>query len=252
MMRYWDSKKIKERAKDVLKGTYWKRLGVAIICSLLTGSFAITMKLNSGEMPDLDTLLHSEWYGPYIMHELLPAMSAATVIAGLAGIAIRLFVSRPVQIGEARFDTLCSYGVMDFKEVFTPFKAGHLVDNAVAMLLRDIKVVLWSLLFIIPGICKSYEYFMIPYILAENPAVNEKRAFEISRNTTYGEKGTMFRLDLSFIGWYLLGIMGLGIGILFVIPYHRAARAELYGALRLKAVKEGYCSKDEIGAELFV
>ncbi len=66
---------------------------------------------------------------------------------------------------------------------------------------RDLYTVLWTLCLIIPGIVKSYEYKMIPYILAENPRILRKRAFEISKNMMDGEKWNAFVIDLSFIGW---------------------------------------------------
>ncbi|NLC78376.1 MAG: DUF975 family protein, partial [Ruminococcaceae bacterium] len=73
---------------------------------------------------------------------------------------------------------------------------------------------------------------------------------EISEKTTQGEKWDIFVLGLSFIGWYMLGILACGLGVLFVNPYSEATYAELYGALRLKAVQTGIATKDEIGAEL--
>ena len=96
----------------------------------------------------------------------------------------------------------------------------------------NVKVFLWSLLFIIPGIIKSYEYCMIPYILAENPEIEMDRAFEISRKMTKGEKWKIFVLGLSFIGWYLLGLLCCCVGTIFVDPYSEATYAELYQVMR--------------------
>ena len=47
-----------------------------------------------------------------------------------------------------------------------------------------------------------------------------------------GYKGKLFCLDLSFIGWYILGALCLGVGVLFVMPYHETARANFYEALK--------------------
>jgi uncharacterized membrane protein len=87
---------------------------------------------------------------------------------------------------------------------------------------------------------------MVPYILADNPNIGSKRAIELSRNMTMGHKWDMFVLDLSFIGWYLLGLLALGVGILFVMPYENATNAELYLVLRNNATTSGYCSSGEL------
>ena len=60
---------------------------------------------------------------------------------------------------------------------------------------------LWSLLLLIPGIVKAYEYRMVPYLLADYPELSTEEAFRISREMMNGEKMNTFILDLSFIGW---------------------------------------------------
>ena len=100
---------------------------------------------------------------------------------------------------------------------------------------------LWSLLFVIPGIVKSYEYCMVPYILAENPGMNRKEAFLISKKMMMGQKWNTFVLDLSFLGWRCLEAITFGIlGIFYVEPYVQATRAELYAYNRTIAYQNGY------------
>lgn len=101
------------------------------------------------------------------------------------------------------------------------------------MLLKNIKVFLWTLLFVIPGIIKSYEYQMIPYLLAEDPSLSSEEAFARSRHMTMHHKFDMFVLDLSFIGWRILGNL-LIIGNWFVNPYYEGVLAELYLDLQLR------------------
>ena len=81
------------------------------------------------------------------------------------------------------------------------FRSGHYGNIVLTMFLRDLYIVLWTLLFIVPGIVKSYEYMMVPYILAENPGMDQKEVFQISREMMNGQKWNAFVLDLSFIGW---------------------------------------------------
>lgn len=108
------------------------------------------------------------------------------------------------------------------------------MGNVLVMFMKSLFVFLWSLLFLIPGIIKSYEYRFVAYIVAENPGIDYKTALAVSRDMTYGHKGAMFVLDLSFIGWFLLGGLLCGIGVLFVYPYYDATYAQLY--LRLKTL----------------
>ena len=114
------------------------------------------------------------------------------------------------------------------------------------MFFMNLKVFLWTLLLIVPGIVKSYQYRFIPFLLAENPDLPADRAFEISTMMTDGEKWNIFVLDLSFLGWNLLGLLLLGIGALFVDPYVKATEAELYAALRAKVLASGYVTEEEL------
>lgn len=105
---------------------------------------------------------------------------------------------------------------------------------------------------------KSYAYFMIPYIMAENPSIPVKRAFDISKAASVGEKGGMFYLELSFIGWALLASLATsilpfigGAAMLFLLPYIRATKTELYFFLRHKAAITGAAGPHEIAYELF-
>ncbi|MBO4897173.1 MAG: DUF975 family protein [Clostridia bacterium] len=99
--------------------------------------------------------------------------------------------------------------------------------------LRDLFIFLWSLLFIIPGIVKAYSYRLVPYILSDNPGINGEEALKKSSEMMKGNKWKTFKLDLSFIWWFLLSVITLGIVYLFYVnPYFLATDAELY--LKLK------------------
>lgn len=96
------------------------------------------------------------------------------------------------------------------------------------MLLVLVYEFLWTLLLIIPGIIKSYSYAMTPYIMKDNEELTNNAAIEESMKMMQGHKMDLFILDITFIGWYLLGILTCGIGLLWVIPYHYTARAAFY------------------------
>ena len=87
---------------------------------------------------------------------------------------------------------------------------------------------------VVPGVIKAYEYSMIPYLLAENPNLSASEAFSLSKQMTTGQKADLFVLDLSFLGWIILGALCCGIGLLFVQPYPEATKAEVYLILKQK------------------
>ena len=127
------------------------------------------------------------------------------------------------------------------------YKNKKLKNTIITMFTMEIFINLWSLLLIVPGVIKSYEYRMIPYILSENPNISRKRAFEISKNMMNGNKWDTFILDLSFIGWNLLSLLTLGIlSIFYVNPYVESTNAELYAYLREDALEKGYADKSEL------
>jgi len=101
-------------------------------------------------------------------------------------------------------------------------------------------VMLWSMLFVIPGIVKSYSYAMTPYILADLPDVPAKDALKLSMRTMDGHKAELFVLDLSFLGWALLSALTGGIlMVLYVQPYILLAKAGYYDELKQEALRSG-------------
>ena len=93
---------------------------------------------------------------------------------------------------------------------------------------------LWSSLFCIPGIIKSYSYSLAPYILAENPTMTARQALNESKRITVGAKKDLFVLDLSFVGWMMLSSITFGIALIYVSPYMQAAKANAYLAVKAK------------------
>lgn len=96
------------------------------------------------------------------------------------------------------------------------------------MILSTIYIFLWTLLLIIPGIIKSYSYALTPYILVEHPEMSANEAIEESMRLMDGHKFDLFYLQLSFIGWAILSILSLGLGVFWLIPYQMTAQAAFY------------------------
>ena len=154
-------------------------------------------------------------------------------IAAILAFAFTVFIADPLIVGgkkyflKAREETSTKIGVIG--EIF---QKEYWMNIVVIMFLRNIYNALWYLT-IIGGIIKTYEYRMIPYILAENPKINRKEAFKISKQMMKGNKWKTFILDMSFFGWNFLSVLTYGLlSILYVNPYNAATIAELYVTLK--------------------
>ena len=119
----------------------------------------------------------------------------------------------------------------DIVKLFSGFTDGKLGDNMLLGILIYIFVTLWSLLFVIPGIVKSYSYALSYYVKIDNQELSATDCINKSRELMKGHKWDLFVLDLSFIGWYIVGCLCLGVGVLWVSAYHETARAEFYRSL---------------------
>ena len=115
-------------------------------------------------------------------------------------------------------------------DLFTKFD--QLVPALVSTLLVALFTFLWSLLLIIPGIVKSLSYSMSSYILADNPGITGKEALERSKAMMEGHKMELFVLQLSFIGWHLLGAITMGIAYIWILPYMSATVANFYNSIK--------------------
>ena len=96
------------------------------------------------------------------------------------------------------------------------------------MFLMNVFIFLWMLLLIIPGIVKIFSYSMTPFILEEHPELSANEAIDHSRAMMKGHKFDLFWLYLSFLGWFILCILSLGIGFLWLTPYMETSVAAFY------------------------
>ena len=172
--------------------------------------------------------------------------AAVMFIICVFGTLLDIFVINPVRVGGYNYFNNLHEGTSKFTNIFGGFTHGHYKASIRNMFLRDLYVFLWSLLFVIPGIIKSYSYWMVPYITAANPNLSASRAFEISKKTMSGEKWHTFVLQLSFIGWDLLALLTFGVGSYFLAPYKETTYVELYATLKEKAIASGIATEEEL------
>lgn len=246
----WTRAELKSKVKVTMKAGYWKMLLVGLVLSFVssggggsssgrggTNYFNVDGGASEGgrmisEMPAFWPLL-------------LTGMIGFIFMAILAGIALRVMLGYPLEVGCRKFFLGTTDQNFDLNTMGFSFKGERYWDIVRTMLYRGVIVFLWALLLIIPGIIKAYAYRMVPYIIAENPNIGHSRALELSEAMTDGQKMDIFILDLSFIGWYILGGLLFGIGTWFVHPYFYGTHAELYKTLKEQALYENLCTPDE-------
>ena len=159
---------------------------------------------------------------------LMPSMVLGT---GLSSVVV-LILTGPLSYGLARVFLRLVYGDerVSLDKMFDGFREDF-GGNIVLGLMIDIFTFLWSLLFIIPGIVKGIAYSMAYYIKTEHPDYDWRRCINESQELMRGYKGKYFVLQLSFIGWYIVGCFTFGLGLLWVSPYVECTNANFYAWL---------------------
>lgn len=265
----WSRSELKGNARRVLADTYGKMLIISLLFTLLAGaSFKVTVKpgffIKIAGLSTVEDLLEEEFWqenfhsedfhiGGFHIDDFhindfiedFPWAHGFRMVAIFAGMLamygalvraiIQIFLREPVDVSIKRFLLFNRSGARaEFKELIYAFRYSYL--NIVKIeFLRLLYTFLWSLLFWIPGIVKSYEYRMIPYLLAENPNLTREEAFSMSKRMMDGEKWNVFVLDCSFIGYWLLSLFTFGLlNLFYVTPYKLLTDAELYTVLKGK------------------
>lgn len=262
----WSISNLKNRGKEAFKRNYWKCVLIGLLVSLLAGgaggaggaSFGNSMSsaiesasgaredsyeedfeefFEDDEFEDFEVEMDSDSgldhvFNAALLGAAIGVIAIIVIVIIIVAILLDLFVNLPLEVGTARF--FFKNQKTDAKVAEVAFAYDNCWKNiAVTMFLRDLFIFLWSLLLIIPGIVKAYEYRMIPYILAENPDMNREEVFALSKKMMDGEKWHAFVLDLSFIGWHILGAFTAGIlEVFYVVPYQSSTNATLYEALK--------------------
>ena len=221
----WDRKDLKEKGKNAFRANRITCIFAAFILSIVSGTGSLgTSSVNSEQVDNLNI-------PPEVWKTIIAIVGGAVIV----GFLLSIFVFNPVQVGLKQFfvqnatDSRTSLGKHNIGLAFSD----NYTNIVAAMFTTGIFVFLWSLLLIVPGIIKGYSWRMVPYILSENPDITGTEARERSAQMMNGSKWPSFVLDLSFLGWILLGIITLGIGnLVWTNPYKDATDAELYRWLK--------------------
>ncbi|HOM79697.1 MAG TPA: DUF975 family protein [Candidatus Cloacimonas acidaminovorans] len=182
--------------------------------------------------------LKGKWNNPCALIILIIAILNAGLSAiPFLGTVISLLITGPITLGLAIvFLKLVRGEEISVELVFSGFK--DFARSFTAGVLVIIYVFLWSLLLIIPGIVASFAYSMTFFIMADNPNLSANDAIRVSKEMMKGHKAELFWLELSFLGWILLGCLSFGIGFLWIWSYIYTAKAIFYHEIRAVEVSE--------------
>ena len=231
----WKRSSLKEKAKAGVKRNYWKSVFVALISALIVGGVGAAGHFGSAlGSADAESALTPE------LQAFLGTLPAAFwIFLGVFSVFVVAFaifaviaLINPFNVGTYKYSLNAVRGTGNISDLGNGFDVSY-KRNVKTMFFVDLYTFLWSLLFVIPGIIKVYEYRMIPYILADNPEIDKKEAFAMSKDMMKGNKWRAFVLDLSFILWDFLSSITLGlVGTFWVSPYKMLTNAALYDALK--------------------
>ncbi len=221
----WTRAELKIRAKAAVKMYYWKMVLVALILSMIGGGASGVGSRSAND--------NSAGSGASSMFEginMQVAMIAVIIVLVVVVIALALsvFVFNVLEVGCRGFFSRSMTEDPELGLIADGFTQNYW--NCVkTQFLKSLFIGLWSLLFVIPGVIKAYEYRMVPYLLAEHPEMSSGEIFARSKEMMQGNKWDTFVLDISFVGWILLS--GITLGILYIFwvgPYIAATDAALY------------------------
>ncbi len=226
-----NSKQLRLKARESLKGKYWKAFWVSIVTGIIY-SLGVSCISFGESVSQILTMVKPEEMD-FTMKLGAQVIAGIAIVSLVIGLILDIFVGSPILIGSCNYYIKNTYSNPSFGSAFAPFKVRY-GRNIWTMLVMGIKLILWTLLFVVPGIIKIFEYSIIPYILADDEEISTKDAFKKARAMMKGNKWRLFKLEFSFIGWMLLCVLTLGIGTFFLTPYIEAATAEFYAELKNK------------------
>ena len=211
----------KQEAKSLMEGKYSVVIPLMLILGFIAGlpeflsrNFFAPKREIDWQTFEIITLDPGNPALVYLMSLLTFALGAI-----IAYSTVRMFI-QVAQNERPEFEPIIKVGFVEkpIRTLITTFLVG-------------LYVFLWSLLLIIPGIIKAYAYSMSIYLLNKEPELDAADAITKSKDYTTGKKGSLFYLDLSYLGWYILGIFTFGILWFWIIPKHQTAKILMFNEI---------------------
>lgn len=235
------AKDYRAEAMNLLVGNYQKPILFYLSMAVFSAVYAYILRQASG----IHWVLNTSGYGgnyiqvidrPFIY--FLFNIGDFILASAIAYSIIRLTILI-INNAEYRFESALLSG---FKKDFG--------KNIGTYFIKNIFVLLWALLLIIPGIIKSYAYSMTFYFRNRMPDLAAIDTITKSKDMMNGNKMDLFILDLTYLGWYLLSVLTFGILLLWVVPRHMTARTlffnDVYGWQKQEDAQNASQPKDDL------
>lgn len=199
-----------------------------------------------------DNLFCNNWLIAVVVLVIQIALSQLVNLVPGVGQVASILISGPISYGvSAMFLKQTRTGEkMDIVDIFNGFKEDF-SNTFLIGLMTFLFTALWLLLFVIPGFVKSYSYSMAMYIKADHPEYDWRQCINESQRMMNGHKGELFVLDLSFLGWMIVGAMCLGIGTVWVSAYMEASHSQFYENLRRSELASAQQFNAQYGAQQY-
>jgi len=228
----------KNEALAALKGNWAPAVLVTVVFLAIA-----TLCIGPAEIPMLTGTFDSEAVAAMAAAgDLAGVMDAYSTLSSWSSLSslLRIFVYNVLSVGFAvAFLLLLRNGDDRLTSNMFEVSFRQYWHKVWGMFLMYLFIALWTLLFILPGIVKAFSYALTPYILEENPDLSANEAIDHSRAMMKGHKFDLFYLYLSFIGWFLLSFLTLGIGFIWLIPYMNTAQAAFYEDVKADYERNG-------------
>ena len=170
--------------------------------------------------------LGTKWLGP-TWGLALAIMFLCNLVIGIPFVGFILMGPLAVSIAKSFYDLATKKEQQKIEHLLYGIQ-NDFIGNFVLALLQTLYIMLWSMLFTIPGIIKSYSYSMAYFIKQRNPKLDYSDCITESRKLMKGNKWRLFCLDLSFLGWNILSLFTLLVLQFWIRPYHHMARTEFF------------------------
>lgn len=211
------SSDFKRIALEKLRNNWVNAIIVGIIFALLTNGLNLTVDSKHIIKDGISWI----WSSDKDVRINYGSMLLDLILGGPMGLGIVTYFLNLFRTDNSKIEDVFS-GFSSFKKTF------------VLNLLINIFTALWSLLLVVPGIIAAIKYSMSFYIMHDNLELSAAEALDESKRMMDGEKMRLFKLWLSFLGWFILGIISLGIGFIWITPYYQAAVTAFYEDLKVK------------------
>jgi len=218
---------IKALARKCLRSFYWPALLVCMVIIGFTGVSAV--------------------FSGFGNHQVFRAVQVIVL-----AVLLQFFIVGPLLVGQAYFFLRSIDGDVKVSNLFVAFHLPHYWNIAVISTKIFLRILLSfvipvfilgfhasgigvfiTLLLFIPGIMLIYRYRLIPFVLANDLQMPFHKVLGFCDSIAIHRlRRLIFFIDLSFAGWYILGLLAFGIGAFFVVPFHQSSMATLYNDMK--------------------